>query len=247
MSERLMLLDSASTYFRACFGVPDVRAPDGTPVNAVRGFLDAIARLVTEFAPTEVVACWDGDWRPAWRVVLLLSCKAQRVVVSEVSAGVAGTPGPSGPTRTPGTPGVPPPSAQPWPIERKCPTTSPVRSRSSRRGSRCWTFPYADFAVLRGDASDGLPGVGDKTAATLIRGWDSLAALRVVRDDPASSLGLALCACLVVAAVYLDIVLQVVYIVRDVPLAARSASSPSRTSGPDSRLDLDALAACGAQ
>ena len=37
---RLMLLDTASLYFRAFFGVPDsMRAPDGTPVNAVRGLL----------------------------------------------------------------------------------------------------------------------------------------------------------------------------------------------------------------
>ena len=43
----LMLLDSASMYFRAFYGVPDtVTAPDGTPVNAVRGFLDMITRLV---------------------------------------------------------------------------------------------------------------------------------------------------------------------------------------------------------
>ena len=47
MTGRLMLLDSASLYFRAFFGVPDGAAPpDGTPVNAVRGFLDMIATLV---------------------------------------------------------------------------------------------------------------------------------------------------------------------------------------------------------
>ena len=33
-----MLLDAASLYFRAFYGVKeDVVAPDGTPVNAVRG------------------------------------------------------------------------------------------------------------------------------------------------------------------------------------------------------------------
>ena len=43
-----MLLDTASLYFRAFFGIPDkVKAPDGTSVNAVRGLLDFIARLVT--------------------------------------------------------------------------------------------------------------------------------------------------------------------------------------------------------
>ena len=43
----LMLLDTASLYYRAFYGVPNtVTAPDGTPVNAVRGLLDMIARLV---------------------------------------------------------------------------------------------------------------------------------------------------------------------------------------------------------
>ena len=79
---RLMLLDTASLYFRAFFGVPDsVQAPDGTPVNAVRGLLDFISRLVDEYEPTHLVCCWDNDWRPQWRVDLLPSYKAHRVVV----------------------------------------------------------------------------------------------------------------------------------------------------------------------
>ena len=77
---RLMVLDTAALYFRAFHGVPDtVRAPDGTPVNAVRGLLDIIARLVTEFTPTGLIACWDADWRPQWRVDLIPSYKAHRV------------------------------------------------------------------------------------------------------------------------------------------------------------------------
>ena len=75
-----MLLDTASLYFRAFYGVPDsLKAPNGTPVNAVRGLLDIIARLVTEFEPTHLVACWDDDWRPKWRVDLIPSYKAHRV------------------------------------------------------------------------------------------------------------------------------------------------------------------------
>ena len=80
MSDRLMLLDSASLYFRAFYGVPDtVRAPDGTPVNAVRGFLDIITKLVTIYQPTHLVACWDDDWRPQWRVDLIPTYKTHRV------------------------------------------------------------------------------------------------------------------------------------------------------------------------
>ena len=76
-----MLLDTASLYFRAFFGVPDsVTAPDGMPVNAVRGLLDFINRLVDEYQPTHLACCWDNDWRPPWRVDLLPSYKAHRVV-----------------------------------------------------------------------------------------------------------------------------------------------------------------------
>ena len=65
----LMLLDAASLYYRAFYGVPEtITAPDGTPVNAVRGLLDMITRLVRGRSPGRVVACWDTDWRPAFRV-----------------------------------------------------------------------------------------------------------------------------------------------------------------------------------
>jgi len=75
-----MLLDTASMYFRAFFGVPEILAPDGTtPVNAVRGLLDFITRLVDEYRPTDLVCCWDDDWRPQWRVDLVPTYKAHRV------------------------------------------------------------------------------------------------------------------------------------------------------------------------
>ncbi len=75
----LMLLDAASLYFRAFHGVPEtVTAADGTPVNAVRGFLDMTARLVSTRRPRRLVACLDLDWRPAFRVAALPSYKAHR-------------------------------------------------------------------------------------------------------------------------------------------------------------------------
>ena len=75
-----MLLDSASLYFRAFYGVPEtLTAPDGTPVNAVRGLLDMITRLVRARHPDRLVACMDADWRPAFRVAALPSYKAQRL------------------------------------------------------------------------------------------------------------------------------------------------------------------------
>ncbi|MGN6128023.1 MAG: 5'-3' exonuclease, partial [Humibacter sp.] len=80
MAGRLMLLDTASLYFRAFYGVPEsVTSPDGMPINGVRGLLDIIARLVTDFEPTDLVACWDDDWRPRWRVDLIPTYKQHRV------------------------------------------------------------------------------------------------------------------------------------------------------------------------
>ncbi|BCW69031.1 5'-3' exonuclease [Arthrobacter sp. NicSoilB8] len=86
MADRLMLLDTASLYFRAFYGVPDsIRRADGTPVNAVRGLLDMIARLTTDYGATHLIACWDDDWRPQWRVALIPTYKSHRV--AEVVAG----------------------------------------------------------------------------------------------------------------------------------------------------------------
>lgn len=76
----LMLLDSASLWYRAYYGMPDTLvAPDGTPVNAIRGYLDMTARLVGMYGPTRLVACIEGDWRPSWRVSLFPDYKANRV------------------------------------------------------------------------------------------------------------------------------------------------------------------------
>jgi 5'-3' exonuclease len=76
----LMLLDSASLWYRAYFGMPDtLTAPDGTPVNAIRGYIDMTARLVSVYKPNRLVACLDGDWRPSWRVDLFPDYKANRL------------------------------------------------------------------------------------------------------------------------------------------------------------------------
>src|SRR5690606_34606539 len=79
--QRLLLLDTASLYFRAFFGVPDtLKAPDGTPVNAVRGLMDFISRLTEEYDPSHLVCCWDDNWRPPWRVEPVETYKSHRVV-----------------------------------------------------------------------------------------------------------------------------------------------------------------------
>jgi 5'-3' exonuclease len=76
----LMLLDSGSLWYRAYYGMPDTLiAPDGTPVNAIRGYLDMSARLISMYRPSRLVACLDGDWRPTWRVELFPDYKANRL------------------------------------------------------------------------------------------------------------------------------------------------------------------------
>lgn len=76
----LMLLDSASLWYRAYYGMPDTLvSPDGVPVNAIRGYLDMTARLIGIYKPNRLVACLDGDWRPSWRVDLFPDYKANRL------------------------------------------------------------------------------------------------------------------------------------------------------------------------
>jgi 5'-3' exonuclease len=221
-----MLLDTPSLYFRAFFGVPEtVTASDGTPVNAVRGLLDMIARLVRDRSPHSVVACMDTDWRPAFRVEALPSYKAHRVaadggdqtpdalatqvpVIEEVldafgitrigAAGyeaddVIGTLA----TAQDGEVDVVTGDRDLFQLVRD---DKPVRVLYTARGIKAlqvvdeaevtakYGIPgrsYADFATLRGDPSDGLPGVpgvGDKTAAALITRFGSLEGIEQALD-----------------------------------------------------------------
>ena len=75
-----MLLDSASLWYRAYYGMPDtLLSPSGMPVNAIRGYLDMTARLIGMYSPNRIVACIEGDWRPSWRVELFPDYKANRL------------------------------------------------------------------------------------------------------------------------------------------------------------------------
>ncbi len=76
-----MLIDSASLWYRAYYGMPDtLLAPNGEPINAVKGFIDMTARLVNQYQPDRLVLCLDGDWRPSWRVELFPGYKSNRVL-----------------------------------------------------------------------------------------------------------------------------------------------------------------------
>jgi 5'-3' exonuclease len=268
-----MLLDSASLYFRAYYGVPEsVQAPDGTPVNAVRGFLDMVATLVTRFRPAGLVACLDYDWRPAWRVELIPSYKAHRVAEAAV-------PGPDGlwPEETPdtlapqvpvildvlaalgvatvgvagyeaddviGTLGTAPPAGftavdvvtgdrdlfQLVDDDRgvrvlytgrgvaklEVIDDAAMRARYGVPGSG-----YADLAVLRGDPSDGLPGVagiGEKTAAGLMARFGSVDGMLAALDAGDAGLTAGQGARLAAAREYLAAAPAVVRVARELEI-----------------------------
>jgi 5'-3' exonuclease len=76
----LLAIDSASLWYRAYYGMPDtLTSPSGEPVNAIRGFIDMTARLITHYRPDRVLLCLDGDWRPSWRVELFPAYKENRI------------------------------------------------------------------------------------------------------------------------------------------------------------------------
>src|SRR6478735_8847617 len=235
----LLLLDGASMWFRSYFGVPSsITAPDGRPVNAVRGFFDAVATVITQQRPGRLVVCLDLDWRPQWRVDLIPSYKAHRV--EEETAGdepdVEEVPDDLTPQvdmimelldafgiATGGAPGFEADdvlgtlAAQ----ERRDPVVVvsgdrdllqvvtddpvPVRVLYLGRGLAKATLfgpaevaeryglpaeragaAYAELALLRGDPSDGLPGVagiGEKTASGLLSRHGSLGDILASADD----------------------------------------------------------------
>ncbi len=264
---RLLVLDTASLYFRAYFGVPDTfRAPDGAPVNAIRGLLDFISRLVSTYEPTDLICAWDDDWRPQWRVDLIPSYKSHRVV-APVADGVdiEEAPDPLA-TQIPmielalaaygiAVIGAPQHEADDVigslasQFEGAVDVVTGDRDLfqlvSDERGVRVlyvargvgnldrvddgWVVQkygilpeqYADFATLRGDTSDGLPGVkgvGDKTAATLLQQYGDLEGIVAAAADPATSMATGLRGKLVDAADYLAVAPIVVGVVRDLEL-----------------------------
>ena len=80
---------------------------------------------------------------------------------------------------------------------------------------------YAEFATMRGDTSDGLPGikgVGDKTAAQLLKDYGSLAGVIAAAEDPVSGMRPPLRAKIMAALDYLIVAPKVVAVAQDVPI-----------------------------
>jgi len=259
----LMLLDTASLYYRAFYGVPDtVRAPDGTPVNAIRGLLDTISRLVRARHPTGLVACLDADWRPAFRVAAIPTYKAHRLtadgtaeetppalavqipVIEEVlhasGLAVAGQPGYEADdvmatlsARSAGPVDVVTGDRDLFQLvddARGVQVIYTVRGLlnmdviDEAAVTAKYGIPgraYADFAALRGDPSDGLPGVpgvGEKTAAALINTFGSIEGITTALDAGYGGFPRGSRDKLQKARDYLDVALSVVKVVEDAPL-----------------------------
>ncbi|WP_214324204.1 5'-3' exonuclease [Nonomuraea sediminis] len=285
-----MILDTPSLYFRAFYGVPEsMTAPDGMPINAVRGLIDMIATLVRKYRPDELVATMDADWRPKFRVEAIPTYKAHRVAYGNTEV-VPDTLVPQIPvieqvldavgiarmesagyeaddvigTLTHRAGGAVDIVTGDRDLFQLVDDSRPVRVLYTARGIRNlqvvdeafvtakYGIPgraYADFATLRGDPSDGLPGVsgvGEKTAASLITRFGSLEALLAALDEGVTD-GFPAGARTKLAAArdYLRVAPTVVEVAPDAPLPDADITLPAKPRDPETlvrladRYDLD--------
>ena len=294
MPAPLLLLDGASMWFRSYFGVPSsITSPDGRPVNAVRGFIDSMATVITQQRPHRLAVCLDLDWRPQFRVDLIPSYKAHRVAEPEPAGqpDVEEVPDELTPQvdmimelldafgiPTAGAPGFEADDVlgtlaareQSDPVvvvsgdrdllQVVADDPVPVRVLYLGRGlakatlfgpaevSESYGVPadragaaYAEFALLRGDPSDGLPGVpgvGEKTAATLLAEHGSLDHILAAAHDPKSRMAKGLRAKLLSATDYIEAAGHVVRVATDAPVTLSTptdvlplvADDPERTA-----------------
>lgn len=280
---RILLMDTASLYYRAFFGLPDsLKAPDGTVINALRGMLDFVATLATTYEPDVIVACWDDAWRPDWRVELMPSYKTHRL--ADPAAGAEDTPALLSPQvpliaeglQIIGVPVIGAPEceaddvigtiAQRWdgPVDvvtgdrdlfQLVDDAAERRVLYTARGVRlldrvdeAWLqakyritgSQYVDFAVMRGDPSDGIPGVagiGEKTAANLIAEFGDLPGIVAAAADLKSSIKPKVRQNLLAAGDYIAAALPVVRVRADAAVPEHITMSPVDTK----RLDAFAM------
>jgi 5'-3' exonuclease len=252
--------------FRAYYGVPagDNAAPDGLHVNAIRGFLDRLGRLISQRRPRHIVVADDWAWRPGWRVDLIPTYKSHRVA-EPVPAGLA----PQIPViqellenmgidmvgvadheaedviatlskLAPGTVEIASGDRDLFALVENprvrvlYPEKAGLAVIDEDEITRRYDIPgrrYADFAILRGDPSDGLPGlkgVGSVTAAGMIRRYRDIAG--VLREKPLRDADRQ----------YLESALRVVPPVADLPI---SLPSGRRNAYPANEGAVQSLAA----
>ena len=274
MVGQLTLLDAPSLWYRAFHGVPEaVTAPDGSPVNAVRGTIDLVARIVRDTRPARLVACLDLDWRPAFRVSAIPSYKAHRLtengaeaepdslgpqvavlleVLEAVGIAIAGADGyeaddvlGSLSAREPGAVDVVTGDRDMFQLVRVAGpvrvlyTVEKLKPYGEAEVAAKYGIPgtaYAEYAVLRGDPSDGLPGVkgvGDKTAAALVSRFGTVEAILAALDEGGQEGFPAGCrAKLDAARDYLAVAPAVTRTVRDLPIPPLDDTLPRQPRDP---------------
>jgi len=250
----VMLIDYSSLLFRTFHTIPS-----SVPMHALYGFLNMLARLLVDRRPDRLAVAVDDDWRPAFRVDAIPSYKAHRVAESDepdpiepqealgrevlraFGIAVVGADGfeaedviatlaARARERVDVVSGdrdlfalVRDPDVRVlYPLTGVTKLLEVDEAEITRR--------YGDFALLRGDPSDGLPGVpgiGEKTAAKLVAEHGSLARLLAATDVPP-----AIARRLEAAREYLAAARRVVLPVADVPLPAVSLALPARPAHP---------------
>ena len=276
----LMLVDAAGLYFRAFHGIPtSIIGPDGRPVNAIRGFLDMTATLLTRRRPTRFVACQDLSWRPAFRVALLPSYKTHRALADGAEI-VPDELGPQVPVlwevldaiglARAGADGFEADDVMATLAERD---SGPVEIVSGDRDlfgcvservrvlyvgrgvsklqdlgpdevAEKYGIPgerYADFAALRGDPSDGLPGVsgvGERTATALVNRFGAVEAIVAAARDGADGFPAGARAKILAAADYLAVAPAVVRVRTDADVPTVADVLPTHVAEPERLLDL---------
>jgi len=273
MATKTLFVDAASLAYRAYHAVPEIRADDGTLVNAAYGFLNFMSRLVPDRKPSRMHVALDADWRPQFRVDAIPSYKSHRV------AGPDDPPDPVDPqmkiiVEMLEAFGISVAAAEGYEAEDVIATLVArtddsveivtgdrdlfqlvrdpnVRVLYTLRGvtelahvDEAWIHAkygipgdrYFDYAVLRGDPSDGLPGVrgiGEKTASDLVRKYGSLDAILA-----ASDLSPTIRAKLRASADYLVAARKVVLMPRDAPVTSGEGTLPRTPAHPERVLAL---------
>jgi hypothetical protein len=77
VSGRALVIDGQHLAWRCYYAIPFLSAPDGTPTNAVFGFMSRLREMLDLFKPARAVVCWDGG-RNGWRRQVFAGYKESR-------------------------------------------------------------------------------------------------------------------------------------------------------------------------
>lgn len=257
----VLYLDAPSLAYRAFFGVPrTVTDPEGRPVNAIRGYVDMLATILSTRGPARLVSVFDKDWRPAFRVEAYAGFKKERPeeppeltwqfgLLTEVldALGLMRVESPgleaddAIATLVDGVDGSDRAFVVTGDRDLLCLVRDPhVRLLFTVKGVRelkefdeaevertygVHPRSYIEFAMMRGDPSDGLPGVpgiGPKTAVKLLSDYGSLEGVTNNLDK----LSPRLAAAFESSKDYLEAMRVVVPPVRDAPIESTSEKEP---------------------